>query len=145
MKKPFEDDYIRMLTACNDYYNDVQLEHALSVEYYAITDSRFSFLTEEEKFIVRAVAIGHDLLEDTEVTADYLYTLVSNPIIVETILLLTHNDYSPYEEYIRRVMSSDNVYAKLVKTADMRDHLSRKETLTPKLEAKYKTVLKYFL
>ena len=54
--------------------------------------------TEEEKI----VAVLHDVIEDTEITFDYLYTIFEFPIC-RALKALTHLPGEPYLEYIERV------------------------------------------
>ena len=57
---------------------------------------------------------------------------------------LTHYNDESYEEYINNLFKNGSQCAILVKKADMRDHLIKKETLTPKLKEKYSSVAHYF-
>ena len=62
------------------------------------------------------VALLHDVVEDTNVTIEYLATEFSDNII-QAIKLLTHDDSIPYMDYIRKLKS--NPLAKKVKLADL--------------------------
>lgn len=68
--------------------------------------------TEEECI----VALLHDVVEDTELTIEYLATEFSDDII-QAIKLLTHDDSVPYMDYIKNLKS--NPLAKKVKLADL--------------------------
>lgn len=68
-----------------------------------------------DEHLVSAVALGHDLLEDTDVTAEELIRLGIDKEIVKNIQLLTKTGHT-YSDYIRRVKSSP--IALLVKRAD---------------------------
>lgn len=96
--------------------------------------------TEEECI----VALLHDTVEDTNVTLEELEKEFSKPI-VEAVKLLTHDDSTPYMEYVRKI--KENTIAKRVKLADLRHNsdITRKEEITEKdLERneKYKKALK---
>ena len=83
--------------------------------------------TEEECI----VALLHDVVEDTDVTIEYLTTKFSKNII-QAIKLLTHDDSIPYMDYIKKLKS--NPLAKKVKFADLEHNsdTTRLETLTDK-------------
>ena len=68
--------------------------------------------TEEECI----VAILHDVVEDTDITFEYLEKEFSDTI-VEAIKLLTRDKSIPYDEYIMKL--KDNEIAKKVKLADL--------------------------
>ena len=60
---------------------------------------------------------------------------------MNAITLLTHSKEITYKDYIEQIVSSKNLYAIIVKRADMKDHLMQTETLTDKLREKYFPVL----
>ncbi|MDO4532431.1 MAG: GTP pyrophosphokinase [Coriobacteriia bacterium] len=63
------------------------------------------------------VALLHDIIEDTEYTADDLRALGISDAALEAILLLTHDDDVPYLDYVRNL--KDNPLAVKVKLADL--------------------------
>ena len=66
--------------------------------------------------------------------------------LIETVKLLTHDkEKESYEDYIIKIFSGDDYYAQEAKRADIKDHLSREETLTQKLKDKYYPIIKYVL
>lgn len=68
---------------------------------------------------LQCIAVGHDLLEDTDVTAEELAEIVSERVIFG-IKLLTHTENLSYDEYIERIIDSASVDAMRVKLADLR-------------------------
>lgn len=95
--------------------------------------------TEEEC----VVALLHDTVEDTDVTFEELEKEFSKSI-VEAVKLLTHDDSTPYMEYVRKI--KENPIAKRVKLADLRHNsdMTRKEEITEKdreRNEKYKKAL----
>jgi guanosine-3',5'-bis(diphosphate) 3'-pyrophosphohydrolase len=79
----------------------------------------------------RVVAALHDVLEDSDVTAEDLE--LPEPEL-EAVKLLTRGEDEPYEEYIERIATAEGEagrLAQVVKLADLRDNLGR---LTPELE-----------
>lgn len=90
------------------------------------------------------VAILHDVVEDTDVTFEYLEKEFSNNVI-EALKFLTHDKSVPYDEYIKKL--KDNPLAKKVKLADLKHNSdkTRLNQITPKdifRNQKYENALK---
>ena len=51
----------------------------------------------------------------------------------------------PIDEYIDKIIRSNSILGKLVKAADMKDHLSQLDTLTPDRLNKYKPHIYKFI
>ena len=79
----------------------------------------------------RTVALLHDLVEDTSFTFQDLEELGFSNDVILSLKLLT-NDLDDDEEYITRLLLSDDILAKKVKLADLLDNmnLNRFEVLT---------------
>ncbi len=82
--------------------------------------------TEEET----CVALLHDVLKDSDITADDMRELGMSDTVIETVELLTHDHSVEYFEYIRQVR--ENPLAAKVKRADLKHNadLSRMARLT---------------
>lgn len=101
------------------------------------------------------VAILHDVLEDApEEQREALRLSFQEGLpdgCYDALMGLTHDkasmDYDTYCESIKRFAKRDEngELAYLVKLADMKDHLSRVETLTDKLKEKYLSGLRFLL
>lgn len=78
-----------------------------------------SFQEENEKI----VALLHDLVEDTSFTFEDLKALDFSDSIISSLRLLT-NDCANYEEYIERLVVSDDYIAKKVKLVDLLDNMN---------------------
>lgn len=80
----------------------------------------------------KTVAMLHDLLEDTEITAEDLRKEAFPEEVIEAVLCLTKTDGEDYTEYIERICK--NKLAARVKLADLMDNmdLNRLPGLTPK-------------
>jgi (p)ppGpp synthase/HD superfamily hydrolase len=91
------------------------------------------------------VAALHDVVEDSDVTLDEIEEKFGRYIRNCVNVLTREKEFESYPQYIDRVMDSNLPEAKLVKHADMRDHLRQKETLTPKLKEKYFEVIDRFI
>ena len=63
------------------------------------------------------VALLHDVVEDTSVTLEDLKNEGFPQEVVDAIALMTHNDGSPYMDYVARI--KQNPIAKAVKLADL--------------------------
>ena len=121
------------------YYSD----HIVEVEQALANDLTFNLMSEEDQMITRYMALGHDLLEDTDATIEEMKQYVSN-IVIAGIVLLTKQPNEKYEDYIRRIMICGDERVILVKKADMYDHIiKKKRTLTERLNNKYKPILPY--
>lgn len=92
------------------------------------------------------LAFLHDVVEDTDVTLDEIEKEFGR-YIRNCVEVLTHDkEAMTYPEYIDLIMKESPLpEAKVVKHADMKDHLAQKETLTPKLKDKYFEVIDRFI
>ncbi len=73
------------------------------------------------------VAWLHDVLEDSDITADELRDQLSAAEI-NALCLLTHDGSESYTEYVRRIIEAEGeagMLARAVKQADMLDNLRR--------------------
>lgn len=133
-------------------YDKDTYDHARRVMIY--TRHNYGIFTENnigDINFLSALALCHDLVEDTETTYDEIIdVLVSENASTITIYrflrnlrMLTRDENVTYEKYILNISSKRHAYipAYMVKIADMKDHLSLKETLTPKLKEKYISAL----
>jgi (p)ppGpp synthase/HD superfamily hydrolase len=75
---------------------------------------------------LKIVAWLHDVLENSNETADSLIKAGIPEHLVEAVVLLTHDKKVPYEEYMNRIASSR--IATTVKIADMVSNLTDKPT-----------------
>lgn len=135
-------DYEKMYKICEEHYTKTTFDHARRVEYYAINDCRYYFYEKEDKWFIRALALAHDLIEDTDVDHMFLLDSGFSEEFVQEVDILTHNKNDTYEDYIVNIASYGG-RPLIVKCADMKDHLKQKHTLTPRLKEKYSRVLKY--
>lgn len=86
---------------------------------------------------LKTIAILHDTIEDTDVTAEYLLEKGIPRNIVEVVQLLSKPKDEEYESYLRRV--KENPLARQVKLADLAHNTSpeRASGLNEKRRAKY--------
>lgn len=96
----------------------------------------------------KIIAVLHDVLEDSEMTAQDLFAEGFPPDVVEAICVLTHNksDALSYEDYIYLVQK--NSLARAVKIADITHNLDLSRIPNPthydhKRCEKYKRALRY--
>ncbi len=91
---------------------------------------------------LKTIAILHDTIEDTDVTADFLLERGIPKDIVEVVELLTKPKNEQYESYLRRV--KENPKAKAVKLADLAHNTdpSRVSGLNELRRAKYELAKK---
>ena len=90
-----------------------------------------------------ALAIMHDLLEDTE----YQINSALGTYFNKCLKLITKSKEESYIDYIKSIREHAETYKLTywVKLADMKDHLMETETLTDKLKEKYLAAMPYLL
>ncbi len=98
--------------------------------------------TEKEK----AVALLHDVIEDSSITKEDLLLSGIDPEVVEAVLILTKQPSDSYQSYLERVKG--NELARIVKLADLthNSNLSRLKKITKKDEdrlQKYAKTIEY--
>lgn len=88
----------------------------------------------------KVVAYLHDIIEDTDMTAEKLLEMGFDTDVVAAVVALTHKEGVPYMEYIQNIKK--NPLASQVKRADLKHNmdLSRLNVIT---EADKKRVQKY--
>lgn len=92
----------------------------------------------------KTVALLHNIIEDTDVTAEELLELGFSQDIVDAVCILSRTQNETYAEFIDRIASSQNKSAIKVKLADLEDNmdLTRISRLTEKdidrVEKRYK-------
>ena len=92
----------------------------------------FHLAEQMEEELSTVVALLHDVVEDTAYTFDDLRNMGYPEKVLEALMLLTHDDATPYLSYVERL--KDNPIAKAVKLADLRhnsdlsrlDHIDQK-------------------
>ena len=96
-------------------------------------------MTDEETTIV---ALLHDVVEDTDYTIDNLREMGFDKKILEAIELMTHNDNTPYMDYVAKIKT--NPTAKIVKLADLKHNsdITRLDTITNKDQSRIDKYLK---
>lgn len=90
-------------------------------------------------------ALLHDVVEDTELTFDDLEKQGFGEEIISALKLLTHNDDTPYMDYVAKIKT--NKIATAVKLADLKHNsdLSRLDTVDEKAlkrKEKYEKAIK---
>lgn len=86
-------------------------------------------MTTEETVVT---ALLHDVAEDTEYTLEDIGKMGFGDAVMEALALLTHDDETPYMEYVAAI--KENEIAKAVKIADLKHNsdLSRLDTVDEK-------------
>jgi (p)ppGpp synthase/HD superfamily hydrolase len=92
---------------------------------YILHPIRAMMLVEGED--ARIVAVLHDVIEDTAVTADDLRRAGFNEQIVTAVLCVTHQKGEPYADYV--VRCKGNEVARRVKLADLADNTRLDRTI----------------
>ena len=127
---------IKVFTAlrfAKEYYTEEGYNHAMRVAGY-VAEMRMIPYNYQDECV--ALAIMHDLVEDTEYKPTQLPEYFG-----KALKLLTKEKDQSYKEYCKTLKESTTLTygqcAYYVKLADIKDHLSQKETLTDKLKEKY--------
>ena len=121
-----------------------KFEHSLRVMEYT-RDTAKIYGISDLNFRLAIVALLHDVVEDSDTTLDEIEKEFSR-YTRNCVEVLTHDkENMSYPEYIDLIMNCPLPEAKAVKHADMKDHLTQKETLTPKLKEKYFEVIDRFI
>lgn len=130
------------LRMAKQYYEPKTYEHALRVAGHVAENP---MIPEDKMDNCIALAIMHDLIEDTDYSNGYFGKGYS--YFEECLKLLTKSKDMDYLEYIKKIRDFSNIRpeAYWVKMADMKDHLSQTETLTDNLKEKYLKALPYLL
>lgn len=121
------------------YYEREDYEHAKAVAKYTIDSPLVKQQLFEADFYI--VALMHDILEDTDIPEEEFEKF--SDIQKTAIKLLTKPKSMKYTDYLKKIRKEaeegylEAYIAYIVKLADMKDHLSRKETLTDRLKEKY--------
>lgn len=115
------------------YYDENTYAHAMRVAGYVAQNMTIPYEYRDECV---ALAICHDLIEDTECS------VVGFPDnFGEALKLLTKPKGEDYVEYYKRLRPTRGTHyqncAYWVKLADMKDHLTLTDTLTEKRKEKY--------
>lgn len=93
----------------------------------------------------RIIALLHDVLEDTELTALDLEQLGYSREIIETVQLLTRSKDNTYEEYIDDLLESNSKEAIRIKYVDLLHNMDiETRLLSPKAEDYTRVREKYF-
>lgn len=97
-----------------------------------------------EDLDMKTVGLLHDLLEDTIITSEDLKDMGFSEKIIEAISIITKSDDEPYNDYIDKILESNNIIAINVKAIDMRHNLDISRIKNPtekdfnRIEKKYK-------
>lgn len=128
------------LRTAKEYYTVKGFDHALRVAAYVEENT---MIPQHQKELSYCLAIMHDLLEDTK----FLANTISADYFKECLKLITKDKNTDYISYIKKIKQFAVSYPEVywVKMADMKDHLSLKETLTDKLKDKYLNALSELL
>ena len=84
----------------------------------------------------KTVALLHDVVEDTDIPLSEIEQRFG-AMVAEEVRIVTRRKDEEYTEYIRRVGSSRHEIAVKVKIADLEDHTTHAQSLTPSLRMRY--------
>ena len=71
------------------------------------------------EYLEKVCALLHDVVEDTDITYDDLRKVGYNEEIIDILTILTKLKGEDYQDYINRIIASDNVHAMNIKLADL--------------------------
>ena len=79
----------------------------------------------------KVAALLHDVVEDTEVTFDELSEFGYPDEIIDILKLLTKPKGADYQEYIDKIVNSENIHAMNVKLSDLRHNMDLSRIKNP--------------
>lgn len=136
------DKILKIIRFCEKHYDAETFAHAMRVACISITLSN-----KDDKGELFVSALCHDLIEDTNLTLDDLRTILSSSLsgfdrdytyCLSAIECVTRNkETETYKEYIERIKNTYSYEAKIIKIADLKDHLEQKDTLKENLKERY--------
>lgn len=97
--------------------------------------------------VAKIVAILHDVVEDSGISFDNIREdLNFGDDVIDALRLLTRQSNETYSDFIDRIVVSGNIYAIIVKIADIVDNLDPNRVLTDRqkavrLKARYELAL----
>lgn len=125
------------LCLAKKYYTEEGYNHAMRVAGYV---AEMGMIPYDYKDDCVALALMHDLCEDTNFSDSYASKALPENFR-NALMLLTKPKDTTYADYCKSLRCTEFTNwrwcAYYVKLADMKDHLSQKETLTNKLKEKY--------
>ena len=129
-----------------DKYGNPYIEHLERVA-DRVWEMEYDFVDETSEIeMYVATAYLHDIIEDTDCTREDLVVLFPEEVIA-AIFRLTRDTGMTYAEYIERVLSRDSLptlagkIARVVKLADLLDHVSGPTPCPPNLKKRYEKSL----
>ena len=129
-----------------DKYGNPYIEHLDRVA-DRVREMEYDFVDETSEIeLYVATAYLHDIIEDTDCTREDLVALFPEAV-VEAIFRLTREEGMTYAEYIERILSRDIIptlagkIARVVKLADLLDHLAGPTPCPPNLVKRYEKSL----
>lgn len=142
-------EWEKFLMICKKFYSGEDFSHCLNVLGYVL-DICYSNNILIEDYFIRAVILGHDLLEDTDFRNSEDWVKLSKEMQA-CLVLISKGQEESYDNYIQRIKClldnkdflSECVY--IVKFADLIDHLMRYKTLTDSLKKRYLKALDIIL
>lgn len=124
------------IALAREWYSKKKFEHCLRVAEYAVSMGNEQKYSENELTLLFIIGLLHDILEDTKCPEETLEKIFDD-YVVDAIKLLTKDKSMSYHEYCQNIIYSPSILAFLVKRADLKDHLTRRDTLTDELKEKY--------
>ena len=132
--------YILVKELAREHYSAETYEHAKAVLLYTKNDTRYAFYSKEDKIFLSALALAHDLIEDTDLTLDDFIAMGFPHDFIIELEMLIHSSDVPYIDYIKSIVAYGG-RPLIVKCADIKDHLMREDTLTKTLKTRYNKIL----
>lgn len=90
-----------------------------------------------------SIGLLHDVLEDTKITAKDLAVLGFRESYIEAVSLLTKLENESYDEYIKRLILSNNPVALDIKLADLTHNMNEERLSKLSIESREKLLKKY--
>lgn len=143
------DERNEFLMLCKKFYSEEYFGHCSDVSLNALSICYVNNIFFDD-YIIQAIALGHDLLEDTDFRNSEDWIKLSKEMQA-CLVLISRGQEESYDIYIQRIRAlldnkdslSECVY--IVKLADLVDHLMRYKILTDSLKKRYLKALDIML
>lgn len=104
-----------------------------------LTPPIWNYYDKHTEQLQRSAALLHDVLEDSDITAEDLLKEGIDPFVINVVKILTKKKFEPYIEYILNIKK--NYMAQSIKIEDIKHNLSTLDPKNKTMKDKYELAL----